>query len=173
MLGTEPVISSTRIGGFALDEQEIREMCLNLLDNAWPAYLATGGEEGPLIRAMFSLRNKERFPKLIPFFANHRDDFMIVFSTNTSSTKIRDIEKNPAVSVYYCMPEEWKGVSFSGRIEIVQDPELKKAIWHDGWERYYPGGYDDPDHTVLRLIPTIARGWTGSSTFRIELGDNK
>jgi general stress protein 26 len=62
---------------------------------------------------------------------------------------------------------------FGGDIEIVEDPEFKKALWHDGWERYYPSGYDDPDHTVLRIIPTVARGWTGSMTFKIELGDTK
>jgi hypothetical protein len=34
-------------------------------------------------------------------------------------------------------------------------------------------GYDDPDHTVLRIIPTIVRGWAGSHTFKLELGDTK
>lgn len=155
-----------------LDEPEIREMCLNLLDTGWPAYLTTIDDGGfPQTRAMFNLRNKERFPKLIPIFDGHSSDFMILFSTNTSSTKVRDIRRNGAVSVYYCNPENWCGVMFGGNIEIVQDSELKKAIWHEGWERYYAGGYDDPDHTLLRLIPTTARGWTGSSTFKIDLGD--
>ncbi len=155
-----------------LDEQEIKKMCLNLLNTGWPAYLTTIDDEGfPQTRAMFNLRNKERFPKLIPIFDEHSSDFMILFSTNTSSTKITDIRRNSAVSVYYCNPEKWHGVMFGGNIEIVQDSRLKKSIWHEGWERYYPEGYDDPDHTLLKLIPTNARGWTGSSTFKIKLGD--
>ncbi|MFW9962450.1 MAG: pyridoxamine 5'-phosphate oxidase family protein [Candidatus Sifarchaeia archaeon] len=150
------------------------QLCLHLLETAWPVYLTTIDSKGfPQTRAMFNLRNKERYPKLIPIFENHRSDYMILFSTNTSSTKMADIRKNKAASVYYCNPGNWHGVMFGGEIEIVQDSKLKKDIWHDGWERYYPGGYDDPDHTLLRIIPTVARGWTGSSTFRIELGDQK
>ena len=149
-------------------------MCLNLLETGWPAYLTTVDGEGfPQTRAMFNLRNKERFPKLVPFFEEHNEEFMILFTTNTSSTKIDDIRSRPKASIYYCNPENWQGVMFGGTIEIVEDLEMKKALWHDGWERYYPQGFDDPDHTVLRVMPTIARGWTGSMTFRLELGDEK
>jgi len=157
-----------------VDEKEIREMCLNLVETGWPAYLTTVDEKGfPQTRAMFNLQNRERFPKLIPLFEKYRENFTIIFSTNTSSTKIVEIKSRPAASVYICKPEVWQGVMFGGELKIVEDSELKKEMWHDGWERYYPKGYDDPDHTVLRLVPTIAKGWTGSSTFRLELGDSK
>jgi pyridoxamine 5'-phosphate oxidase len=162
------------MGLVVLDEKAIREMCLYLLETGWPAYLTTVDEIGfPQTRAMFNLRNKERFPKLIPIFEEHRDIFMIIFTTNTSSTKIEDIRLRPKTSVYYCNPDDWQGVMFGGEIEVVDDSELKKRIWHEGWERYYPKGYDDPDHTVLQIIPTVARGWTGSSTFKLELGDER
>ena len=157
-----------------VDEKEIREMCLDLVETSWPAYLTTVDEKGfPQTRAMFNLQNKKRFPKLIPLFEKYRESYTIIFSTNTSSTKIDDIKSRPAASVYFCKPDVWQGVMFGGELEIVEDSELKKEMWHDGWERYYPQGYDDPDHTVLRLVPTIAKGWTGSSTFRLELGDSK
>ena len=60
---------------------------------------------------------------------------------------------------------------FGGNIEIIDDVTVKKELWQDGWERYYPKGYNDPDHTVLKIKPKMAKGWTGSRTFRIELGD--
>ena len=157
-----------------LDEKEIRMMCFSLLETSWPAYLTTIDEKGyPQTRAMFNLRNKDRFPKLIPLFEKSYEEFMILFTTNTSSTKISDVRVRPAVSVYYCNPDDWKGVMFGGKIEIVEDSELKKKIWHDGWEKYYLKGYDDPDHTVLKLIPNVAKGWTGSMTFRLDLGESK
>ncbi|MFW9805096.1 MAG: pyridoxamine 5'-phosphate oxidase family protein [Candidatus Thorarchaeota archaeon] len=155
-----------------MEEKEIRRMCLDLLERGWPAYLTTVDKNGyPQTRAMFNLRNSERYPKLIPIFAKQHNDFTIIFSTNTSSTKIEDIKSRPKVSVYFCRPEETKGVMFGGDVEIVDDTELKKALWHENWVRYYPQGYDDPDHTVLRLVPTVVKGWTGSQTFRYELGD--
>ena len=162
------------MGLFVLDEKQIREMCVNLVETGWPAYLTTVDAEGfPQTRAMFNLQNKERFPKLIPVFERNRETFTIIFTTNTSSTKIQDIQSRPAASVYFCNPEIWQGVMFGGELEIVEGLELKKEIWHDGWERYYLKGYDDPDHTVLRLIPNIAKGWTGSMTFRLELNVSK
>jgi general stress protein 26 len=157
-----------------VEEKEIRKLCLELLETAWPAYLTTVDEMGyPQTRAMFNLRNTERFPKLIPLFNKHRDDLAIIFSTNTSSTKLADVKKRPQVSVYYCSPKDWKGVMFGGDIEIVDDMDLKKELWHDNWVRYYPSGYDDPDHTVLRLVPIVTRGWAASQTFRLELSDRK
>jgi general stress protein 26 len=153
-----------------MDDKSIREMCLTLLNTGWPAYVTTvDGANFPQTRAMFNLRNRQRFPKLIRFFKEQDDDFTQVFSTNTSSAKMEDIKSNSAVSTYYCNPETWRGVMFSGNIEVVKDSSIKKAIWHKEWKRYYPSGYDDPDHTVLRLVPTMAKGWTGSQTFRFEL----
>jgi len=157
-----------------MDEKEIRKMSLNLLETGWPAYLTTVDEEGfPQTRAMFNLRNKDRFPKLVSLFAEHPEDFLIIFTTNTSSTKIKDIKEKPEASVYYCNPDKWQGVMFGGEIEVVEDSKLKKALWHPEWSNYYPLGYDDPDHTVLRLVPILAKGWTGSMTFKLELGDTK
>jgi pyridoxamine 5'-phosphate oxidase len=153
-----------------MNDKEIREMCLDLVNTGWPAYVTTVDSEGfPQTRAMFNLRNKERFPKLESFFQYLQDDFTQIFTTNTSSTKIKDIKNNRAVSVYYCDPETWRGVMFSGLIEIVTDMATKKSIWHPEWSKYYLSGYDDPDHTVLRLIPTMAKGWTGSNTFKLDL----
>jgi len=157
-----------------MEDEKIRELCLNLLDTSWPAYLTTVDEKGyPQTRAVFNLRNKERFPKLAPLFDTHNRDFMVLFTTNTSSTKVADIGTRPKVSVYYCNPENWQGFMVGGEIEIVEDLNLKKDIWHPEWIKYYSKGYDDPDHTVLRLAPTVAKGWTGSMTFRLELGDVK
>ncbi|MFW9965649.1 MAG: pyridoxamine 5'-phosphate oxidase family protein [Candidatus Thorarchaeota archaeon] len=149
-----------------------RQLCIRLLDKAWPAYLTTIDRGGyPQIRAMFNLRNKEKFPKLTSFFSGQNDDFFVIFSTNTSSTKIEDIRVNPKASVYYCIPDESRGAMFGGTIEILTDVAIKQAIWHDGWEKYYLSGYDDPDHTVLKFHSRIAKGWDQSRTFRIELGD--
>ena len=149
-----------------------RQVCIKLIEEAWPVYLTTIDRNGfPQTRAMFNLRSKERFPKLQPFFSSKGDDFYIIFSTNTSSTKIQDIKSNPNASAYFCLPDEWRGVMIGGTLEIVNDMGVKQAIWHDGWERYYPSGYDDPDHTVLRLHGRMAKGWNQSRTFRVDLGD--
>jgi general stress protein 26 len=120
---------------------------------------------------MFNLRNKEKFPKLVPFFESLGNEFLILFTTNTSSSKVDHIKNRSAVSIYYHIPESWKGVMFGGDIEIVKDGELKKKLWHDDWIKYYPKGYDDPDHTILQINPRVAKGWAENRTFKIDLGD--
>jgi general stress protein 26 len=153
-----------------MEEQEIRHLCRELIENAWPAYLTTVDSEGyPQTRAMFNLRNAEKFPSLDPFFKELKNEFTIIFSTNTSSTKMQEIKHSPLVSVYCCIPERSRGAMFGGSIEIVEDDAFKKSIWLDGWERYYPSGYNDPDYTVLRLEPDMTKGWAGSRKFRLKL----
>ena len=153
-----------------MSEEDFQEICKTLPEITWPAYLTTIDAEGyPQTRAMFNLRNEERFPALVPVFKEIGNDLTIIFSTNTSSTKIVDIRQNPLTSVYYCLPDNWRGAMFAGTMEIVEDEDLKKKLWQDGWERYYPKGYNDPDHTVLRLEPDVAKGWTGSQTFKLRL----
>jgi general stress protein 26 len=56
-----------------------------------------------------------------------------------------------------------------GDIEIVDDDGLKEQLWQEGWERYYPEGPTDPDHTVLRLQPQVARGWNQKERFEFFL----
>jgi len=152
-----------------MNDREIRRTSLELLESAEGAYVTTIDEYGyPQTRCMFNLRNKTKFPKLVDIFENHKDDFMILFTTNTSSAKTAQIKKNPAVCVYYCKPDKFHGLMLSGEIEILNDPGIREELWHDGWERYYPAGPDDPDHTVLRLYPTKAKGWAQGQAFNFE-----
>jgi len=155
-----------------MDESEAKRLSLILMEISKVAYLTTIDTNGfPHTRAMTNLRNKHQKPHLIRLFRNHQEDYLIIFSTNTSSTKVKHVREDPKVSVYYSYPEKWQGVMFGGEIEIVLDVELKRAIWEDGMERYYPGGYDDPDHTILQLRPRMAKGWDGQkfTTFAFNI----
>jgi general stress protein 26 len=151
--------------------KEERQMALELMGTSKAAYLTTVDAEGfPQTRAMFNLRNREQFPGLAKIFKSHRADFMVCFSTNASSSKIADIRIHPGVSVYYCKPEESRGLMLSGLMEIVDDPRVKRSLWQEGWERYYPTGFNDPDHAVLRLFPRMARGWNQDHTYEFVIG---
>ena len=166
-----------------MDEDEAKRLSLQLMEIAWTAYLATIDANGfPHIRAMDNLRNKQRFPKLIQFFKNHKDDFRVLFSTNTSSAKVNQIKKNPRVSVYYCnrgvnckycKQEGNRGLMLRGIIKIVEDPNVKKALWHDYWVMYYPQGVDDPEYTVLSLYPVEGRYYQSLQSVTFTLKENK
>jgi general stress protein 26 len=153
-----------------VNEDELRDDCIELMETADGVYLTTVSEDGyPRTRAMLNLRNRSQYPDQASLFAEHRGDLLVYFTTNTSSSKVSHIRANPKVCVYYCTPSQFKGLMLSGDIEIVDDPAIRGALWNDGWERYYPGGPDDPDHTVLRLFPRAAEGWWGSHRFAFTI----
>lgn len=152
-----------------MDNQEFKQASVALVGEAQVAYVTTMGADGyPHTRAMFNLRRREQFPNQAHLFADHQDDLEVIFSTNTSSTKVRQIKADPRVSIYYCNPGQFHGLMLNGDIEIVDDAALRHAIWNEGWERYYPGGPDDPDHTVLRLRPRHVEGWQRGTRFEFE-----
>ncbi|MHC4696201.1 MAG: pyridoxamine 5'-phosphate oxidase family protein [Planctomycetota bacterium] len=157
-----------------MNEQEIRQFSVDLMETAEAVYVTTIGCDGfPQTRAMFNLRNKAQFPTLSGLFAARGQELFMYLSTNTSSTKMDEIRRNPAVSLYFCRPAEFFGLMLGGTIEVVTDTALKKRIWQNGWERYYPAGPEDPDYTVLRLAPAFAKGWNRSGSFALRLDDRQ
>jgi general stress protein 26 len=143
---------------------------LELVNALKIAYLSTVNGEGcPQTRAVFNLRCRDAFPGTDALFEGHDLDFLLYFTTNTSSAKMAEIRRRPAVSVYYCRPDEFFGLMLIGRIEVVNDPALKSALWQEGWERYYPQGREDPDYTILSLRPARMKGWHRGESFGLDL----
>ena len=60
------------------------------------------------------------------------------------------------------------GFMLGGEIEVVTDQALKNRVWQDGWNMYYPNGPEGPEYGVLRLLPTIVKGWRVGQPFRIH-----
>ena len=78
------------------------------------------------------------------------------FSTNTSSRKVAAFRDDPRGSIYFVDRRFFRGVSLSGTVEVLEDPESKLRLWQTGDTLYYPGGVTDPDYCVLRF--TAVRG---------------
>jgi general stress protein 26 len=54
-------------------------------------------------------------------------------------------------------------------LEVVDDAAIRHALWQENWTMYYPGGVDDPENTVLRLVPQMLRGWAKKERFEMNL----
>ena len=153
-----------------MEVEEAKKSGLKLMEESKAAILTTLDADGfPITRAMFNLRNKEQFPEFSEFFKSQQSQFTIYISTNTSSSKVAHLSKNPKMSVYYCDPEDFKGFMLGGSVEIVDDIKVKKKIWLDWWTRYYPEGLEDPDYTLLRMEPTNARFYYKLNQVNFEL----
>jgi general stress protein 26 len=149
-----------------MDIQQQKEYCRGVIRTSPACYLATVNEEGfPEIRAMLNLRNESQYPSLRDFFTGQTGDFTVFLGTNTSSEKSRQIQANPNASLYYCLPEKWRGVMLTGRLETIEDRAVKQALWLSDWTMYYPQGPGDPDYTVFRLRPDRVKAYGNLSTF--------
>ncbi|MCX5976419.1 MAG: pyridoxamine 5'-phosphate oxidase family protein [Coprothermobacterota bacterium] len=153
-----------------MEQLRWKQACLECIEAAEAAFLTTIGEDGfPRTRAMLNLRNGGQYPQQVSFFANHREDLLLYFSTNTSSLKLAQIRLNPRACAYYCLPALFQGVMLAGALDIVDDSALRHALWSEGWQRYYPQGPDDPDHSILRLRPSLVEGWIEGTRFTFRL----
>lgn len=92
------------------------------------------------------------------------------FTTNTSSLRVKQYAADPKACVYFFDPRLFKGIMFTGTMEVLQDPPAKQMIWRDGDEMYYPQGVTDPDYCVLKFTARRGRvyGDFASESFEIE-----
>jgi len=144
-----------------------REAVLKMMDESAAVYLATVDGAYPRIRALVNLRRRDLYPGPSEFCRAHGST--VYMATSAASSKVRDIRANSTVAVYYCDPASVHGISLSGQMEVLSDPELKRSLWSDAW-RIYWSGPDDPDYVVLRMAPTAVEGWWGIRPLEIEAG---
>lgn len=86
-----------------MNETVARQLSLELMEISEAAYLTTINNDGfPETRAMLNLRREKQFPKLVKLFDNYQNEFLLYFTTNSSSQKVEQIGNNPKVSVYFC-----------------------------------------------------------------------
>lgn len=80
------------------------------------------------------------------------------FSTNTSSARVKQYQKNPKASIYFYHKGLFKyvGVMLIGEMEVLTDQQSKNMIWRKGDTTFYKEGVADPDYCVLKF--TASRG---------------
>lgn len=125
----------------------------NIIDKAGTSYIAYIDADGyPVTKAMLKPRERDGIKTFM-------------FSTNTSSNKVACFRKNPKASLYFVDRRFFRGVSLTGRMEVLEDAESKERIWREGDTLYYGGGVADPDYCVLRFTAEHGRYY---SNFRSE-----
>ena len=152
-----------------MNEHEIIDFVVDLMTKSKMTYFTTVKDSKPYTRALFNLKNTDRFPKQAEFM-NKEGKMSIYLATNTSSEKVDQVKENSAASAYYCIPDKILGAMIGGNVEIIDDPEIKKGLWQDDWTMFYPKGVGDEDYTVLRMNPEIIRVWvSGKGKFELKL----
>ncbi len=153
-----------------MEEKQARQVSLELMKVVQDVYLSTIGSDGfPQTRVMGNLRNKEQCRIAEELFAGHNEDFLIYMLTGHSSDKMQQIRVNSKVSVYFCNSAEFHTLLLVGNAEEIDDLDLKKRIWQDEWKMHWPGGPEDTEFIMLKLLPDSAKGWHKEGAFEFKL----
>ena len=89
-----------------------------------------------------------------------RDDWTVDFLTNRRCRKVREIERSGRLTLLYQHDADKSYVTLVGRATIVEDRELKRAIWKPGHDRWNAGGPDNPETVFARLVPDRIELWS-------------
>jgi general stress protein 26 len=142
-------------------EEAMRE-ALSLVNRSNFAMLGTNGEDGyPNIKAMFNMNT------ILKIETNNMKT--IWFSTNTSSKRVAQLNRDHRACVYFVDFDQVKGLMLVGDIEVLQDIESKQFLWNEDSKKYYTLGVTDPDYTVLRFTARWGNYYHALSNVTFEL----
>ena len=74
--------------------------------------------------------------------------------TNLLTRKVRDIQRDPRVTLLYFHAGSASYVTVLGRAEIVTEPAEKERRWKKSWAPFYPNGFRGSDFTLIRVTPS-------------------
>lgn len=149
---------------------DVRQTCLNLMTSLPVCHLTSIDKDGfPHTTAMLNLRCAKEYPSIVGLYEEADNEFLVFMSTGMQTKKMARMEANPKVSVYFCDVDGIIGCMLGGEVEIVTDQDLKNQIWQKGWTMYYPNGPEGPEYGILKLEPTIVRGWCRNHPFEFKV----
>lgn len=130
-----------------------RQQIFDFIAKQRTAFIASVDENGfPNIKAMFAPAKTE--------------GNSFYFSTNTSSMRTQQYMENPKASIYFYNKGRYKyeGLMLTGAMEVLQDADIKKELWHERDIMYYPLGVTDPDYCVLKFTAEKGRYYSALKT---------
>lgn len=148
--------------------------CLDLMHHTEICDLSTIDENGfPQITPMNNLRHQKLYRSMAHLFNGHDHDLLVYLSTRLDSQKVARLKANPKATICFCSPDLVRSVTLAGKLEIVTDMEIKRSAWQEGWHIYYPNGPEGAEYGLLKMQPTVLRGWGMPNAFEIKLQGDK
>ena len=134
------------------------ETISNLIDKQGVSFISSVDEDGyPNTKAMLSPVKREG----IKTFYWH---------TNSPSMRVKQYKNNPKSCIYFYDKRFFREVMLKGRMEVLDDKEIRQEIWKDEFSIYYKDGVDGGDFIILRFTAERGRYYSNfkSEDFEIE-----
>ena len=79
------------------------------------------------------------------------------FIADRDTRHVADLLAEPRVSLTFSSRDSW--VALTGRAEVVEDRARLEELWSTFAEAWLPGGPDNPDAVLLRVVVDQAEYW--------------
>jgi general stress protein 26 len=79
------------------------------------------------------------------------EDMVVWLGTSPKTRKVKQIENNPNVVVFFYDTKGLSYVSIEGKARLINDPTLKAKYWKSYWDQYYPDR--DKDFELIQVTP--------------------
>lgn len=89
------------------------------------------------------------------------------FFTDGTSPKSHEIRQDQQVLVTF-QKDHQKYLSLTGLAQLVTDRSTIGSLWQEDYRVWFPNGVDDPNLTLVHVIPQFAEFWDNSGTQGIK-----
>jgi len=97
------------------------------------------------------------------------EDGHLWFFSNEFTAKTAEIQKDHDVNLSYADKSSNSYVSISGKASMVNDKDKINELWSPILKAWFPKGKDDPDMTLIKVVPTSSEFWDSSSSKMVQL----
>jgi len=91
------------------------------------------------------------------------------FFTKASSYKVDEIEENKKVSISIINESSNNYLMIHGTATLVNDKGKMKELWSAITKAWFPLGLEDPDMTLIKVVPNEVEYWDSSSSKMVVL----
>ena len=93
--------------------------------------------------------------------AQAAEDCHVWFFTDGTSPKSQEIRHDQEVLLTF-QKDHQKYLCISGQAELVNDRTMIEAFWKEPYRVWFPNGVEDPNLTLVHVIPHRAEYWDNS-----------
>jgi general stress protein 26 len=97
------------------------------------------------------------------------DDGTFWFLSSGSSSQNEQIAENSTVHLVYAVPGKSEFLSLEGLATVSRDQKKIDELWTKLAVNWFPGGKDDPDLTLISVMPVRGRYWDTRSNRAVQM----
>lgn len=95
------------------------------------------------------------------------------FFSEKNSEKNKEIEQNHIVQLFFSHPEKGRYLVVNGEAEIIIDSVKTEELWSPSVETWFKHGKDDPNISIIKVMPISAYFWDTNGNKMINCFETK